>query len=364
MVVINHKMAGRPALSIAVSLGRQAIVRRLLRVCDVDARDSKGQTALMRASEAGDAAMVHLLLQQGRACPAVGDAGGHTALMLACMAKRAAVVQLLLQGPGLDAADHEGNTALVWASFLGLEGIVAALVAAQASLDSRDNAGCTALAHAARSARPDIAQRLLSAGADPNIPAHTGMTPLMMAASSKCPRTTAHLLSFGAALHAQDPSGNTALLLAARGNDTPVLTHLLAATAKLILEAPCRNTVFVCPRAATRSAIAKALLAEPGLAVKEQDQVTLLLWADSEEHDAPLQAFLRTLDVLDLCVQVAVPFRLGKKKRKAPQKKEEGTPCRNTVFVCPHAATRSAIAKVLLAEPGLVVKEQDQVTLL
>ncbi|KAJ9449872.1 hypothetical protein DIPPA_32314 [Diplonema papillatum] len=79
---------------------------------------------------------------------------------------------------------------------------------------------------------------------------------------------------------------------------------------------PCRNTVFVCPHAATRSAIAKVLLAEPGLVVKEQDQVTLLLWADSEEHDAPLQAFLRTLDVLDLCVQVAVPFRLGKKKRK------------------------------------------------
>lgn len=57
--------AGQTALMLAVSHGRQEMVRALLQCgADVNVQDDEGSTALMCASEHGRAEIVKLLLEQ------------------------------------------------------------------------------------------------------------------------------------------------------------------------------------------------------------------------------------------------------------------------------------------------------------
>lgn len=60
-----HLQAGQTALMLAVSHGRQEMVRALLECgADVNVQDDEGSTALMCASEHGRAEIVKLLLEQ------------------------------------------------------------------------------------------------------------------------------------------------------------------------------------------------------------------------------------------------------------------------------------------------------------
>ncbi len=92
----GHDKWGQTALHLAGHDGHAAVARFLIQIgrADVDAKDLDGETALMVASENGNAILVDLLIKEG-ADVDVKDNDGQTALMKASKDGHAAVATLL-----------------------------------------------------------------------------------------------------------------------------------------------------------------------------------------------------------------------------------------------------------------------------
>ncbi len=182
------------------------------------------------AVERRDVTAVRAMLDRGVAVDAA-DANGDTALIRAAITGDAELVSLLLAHHA-DAkhADRNGATALHFA--IDDRAKTEALLAAGADPNATDNTGYTPLMTAAnRGDGGDVVELLLDHGADPNHRADDEMTPLILAGGGDL-RSVKALLSHGAdprahtsagfdALHAAVVIGNTeaARLLVARGAD-------------------------------------------------------------------------------------------------------------------------------------------------
>jgi hypothetical protein len=105
--------ASSPALHMAVDQQACDMIHVLLAGgADPHVRDSNGDTALHRAVDLGDAAVVEALLSTPRADVNIRDSSGTTPLMIAA-ARHPAIVALLLQhGADATATDVHGSTAL------------------------------------------------------------------------------------------------------------------------------------------------------------------------------------------------------------------------------------------------------------
>jgi ankyrin repeat protein len=119
---------------------------------DPNARDSEGATALMRASHAGNLALVQVLSEGG------ADVNATDALGWGPLAKA-------VHNPGLDR---------------GFPDVVQALLAAGADVEARIGYGIRPLMLAAGYGETAVAEILLRAGADPLARNDGGLTALMM----------------------------------------------------------------------------------------------------------------------------------------------------------------------------------------
>jgi ankyrin repeat protein len=123
-----------------------------------DMRDDQGRTALMRAAYAN--------YQSAKQTRKTDD-------------QRAPMVPILLDaGTPLDARDHDGWTALMWASWSGLTKTAEQLLSRNASLAPADKLGNTALMLAAERGHPEIVKMLLEDGADITAKNKNGLTAL------------------------------------------------------------------------------------------------------------------------------------------------------------------------------------------
>ncbi len=178
----------------AAIVGDADAVRRLLDIgMPVDAVDSQGCSALLRAAGGGHRALVELLLSRG------ADAGlaahtGATPLSAAVSMRQAEIVERLLDaGAGLEQRLPGEVTVLMLASALGLPELVARLLQAGADLQARDAQGltplhCAALYGFTARERPRLVallDTLLLAGADPQQAATGGATPLLLLLGSR-----------------------------------------------------------------------------------------------------------------------------------------------------------------------------------
>jgi ankyrin repeat protein len=210
------------ALMKAVEKGQYDAARDLIDLgLDVNARDGRDRSALLRAIMNRDAAMIELLKAAGAVEPdeagkellaatragdldrvraliaegvdlAVKDSIDQTALEQAVEARCADIVDALLGAGALDRETEESRGRLMnRAAFRRQPGIVRALLAAGADPDGSDGYQ-TALAEAAEKGDLEIVRILLDAGADPNA----------------------------------DPGGGTALTFALRGRDPDVIALL------------------------------------------------------------------------------------------------------------------------------------------
>lgn len=111
----------------------------------------------------------------------------------------ARVISLLKAGVNVDAADQEGHTALMFASFNGHSEIVLALIGEKALVDRRDLLGRTALLYAATGPFPETVKILLEKGAQPNnVDSEEHFSPLMHAAAEGHLEVVKILLEYGA----------------------------------------------------------------------------------------------------------------------------------------------------------------------
>ena len=108
--------------------------------------NASAEGPLLRASAAGHAEVVRLLLEAGADKDATGTSSSCTALILAAHKGRLEVVRLLVEaGAGKDITDKFGLTALTAAARSGQVDVARFLVEAGADKDVVSNAGHTAL---------------------------------------------------------------------------------------------------------------------------------------------------------------------------------------------------------------------------
>ncbi len=170
----------RPAINLAVT---EMLVKA---GADVNIKGEDGMTALMYAAMHDDPRVVKRLLD-AQADVAARDAKGWTALMHATRKDRgyAAIIELLIEsGAEVGAVHQRGGTALSSACYNGHTRAVELLLDAGAKVNGKDQAGWTPLICACFNGHTPIVKLLLAAGAEVNAKDAAGRTPLRVATDS------------------------------------------------------------------------------------------------------------------------------------------------------------------------------------
>ncbi len=147
---------------------------------------------------------------------------------------RAALDALLARKVDVNAAAHDGTTALHWAAHQSDVNVVERLLRAGAKVNVADDLGVTPLALACADGDLPIVERLLSAGADPNRSPTTGDTPTMRAALAGNAGVLSALAASGADVNAASgATGQTPLMWAASEGHAEAVRTLVAAGANV-----------------------------------------------------------------------------------------------------------------------------------
>jgi ankyrin repeat protein len=192
----------------------------------LEARTSKGSTALHLAAVAGHVDVCRLLLGCGIS-HAVVNSEGRTPLHAAAAFGYTAVIHLLVEsGADVNAADSKGRAPIHWAAGKGHAAAVAALVKAGAAAGSTCQ-GSTALHAAAALGNLSVVCVLLGAAAPVDAVDSLGRTPLQRASNGGHGDVVKELLRAGARPDKQSHTGGVALHYAVEGNRAGVVQVLL-----------------------------------------------------------------------------------------------------------------------------------------
>jgi ankyrin repeat protein len=199
---------------------------------DVDARDELGNSPLLLAAAAGNAALCKALVSLDASLALANDAGG-TALHVAARHGHDGVVQLLLRecadlAVAIAAKDKLGQSPLHSAAIGGSSICAELLLASGASASLSDARGLTPL-HECTSRQ--VASVLLKAGAKVGAKTLQGRTPLHIAALENRARIVKYLIEKRADVDARDGDGATPLHCAAFRGHLDSITALLDADA-------------------------------------------------------------------------------------------------------------------------------------
>jgi serine/threonine protein kinase/ankyrin repeat protein len=186
----------------------------------LEARDSKGRTALHQAAAEGKTEVVGFLAESGALLNKQAN-DGATPLFYAVQFGKLPVVQLLIaRHAQLDLADTSGSTPLMIAS----EGdanlpnnvpMVELLLNAGAKVDIVDARGRSALHRASAEPKPEAVRQLLEHHAKPNQRAKDGSTPLIQAVTFGRTLVAQILVNHGTDVNLADSSETTPLMIAA-----------------------------------------------------------------------------------------------------------------------------------------------------
>ena len=246
----------------AAERGELATIDRfLVKGVDVNARDARGETALMKASQNAQTLLVYALLAKGADAKATNQ-DGRTALLYAALVGRLEVVEGLLDGGAeVNARSNDGATALIIAAEGGHDAVVKVLLARGADGNARDKYGQTALMGAAALGQGTAVQVLLDGGADVNARANDDATALIFASQAGHAMVVQTLLDRGATMEAGNSVGRTALMAAAeKGHDT-VIRVLLAKGAAVNASGKDGGTALMLAAQHGHRAVVEALLA-------------------------------------------------------------------------------------------------------
>ncbi len=160
----------------------KGIVQQSVTQDDINKRDEKSITALIRAAGRGDNNKVEELINKGAKLDIQEFFTDWTALIYAAANGHTEIVKILVNaGAKLDVEDVFNRTALMFAAMYGYSEIVELLVNEGASLDIKNYYGDTALIYAAAEGHTKIVELLVNEGARLDIKDKYGMTALMYA---------------------------------------------------------------------------------------------------------------------------------------------------------------------------------------
>lgn len=220
---------GETALLGALRVGASGLATWLLQWrADINLPCHRGSTALMRVVKRQEDLTPWI---NARADVNARNHRGQTALFIAGTFQHApAVAVLVAGGADINAEDHNGETPLMAAAYAGCLETATAMLRARAFIHASDKAGVTVLMHAVRHGRGDFIHLLLTHIAQQavsRLPRHLSTGNGLVLAHDAGP------LAVQAAVNARDFLNNTALLHAARIKDGawPVVALLLDAGA-------------------------------------------------------------------------------------------------------------------------------------
>jgi ankyrin repeat protein len=179
------------------------------------------------------------LLSLGTAASAIAASGQETLAGLIRSGNREAVLAAITS-PDIDvnAAEPDGSTALLWATYKVDHELVRALLKAGAKPNVTNNFGSSPLSEAVKLGDVDLVRVLLDARADPDSPNQDNQTALMLASSIGSLEIAKLLTAKGANVNAVESfRGQTALMWAAAGNHPDVVDLLLARRADVKVRA-------------------------------------------------------------------------------------------------------------------------------
>jgi ankyrin len=140
---------------------------------------------------------------------------------------RDALRSLLRKKADVNAAEGDGSTALLWASYQDDIESADLLIRSGAKVNAANDLGVTPLWAASQNGSAAMVGRLLEAGAKPNLALLAGETPLMVAARSGYPEVAGQLLAKGANVNAKGARSQTALMWAVAEKHPEVVKVLL-----------------------------------------------------------------------------------------------------------------------------------------
>ena len=210
---------------------------------NLEAQDSSGRTALIRAVSEGKDDAIAALLQHKADIGHRANDGSTPLLDAVTFGRMPALKTLLAAGADINVADNSGTTPLMRAAegtgYMPNNGpFVQALLEKGAKIDAQDKQGRSALFRAASEGKVDAVNLLLEQKADLNQKDNNGASPLQMAVTFGKTDVVKTLLAKGAQVDSADSSGNTPLMVAAEGNgyipnNAPFVELLLQADAKI-----------------------------------------------------------------------------------------------------------------------------------
>jgi ankyrin repeat protein len=221
-----------PLLAAAFSGKASAVELLLHEGALVNLDNSRGDTALILASYAGNTDTVEALLRVKKNTININAQNlqnRHTALHLAAFNGNEDIINMLVDaGAALNIQDAAGLSPLMLAAVQGNEGAVKTLSKRDgANLELRDaKSGSTALMLAAESGDMECLHALLDAGADIETTSNAGQTSLMRAAVRGNVAVVKALLIAGAAVDTMDRNGMNAADLARAHSQYETVTLL------------------------------------------------------------------------------------------------------------------------------------------
>ena len=252
-----QKRTGMKALHWAAANGYDDVVAFLIQHgFGCDDRNSLNETALIKASQKGNAIVAKVLLDMGADPLVRGGEQYHSACQLFLLStanterestrRPMAIHHAASNGhenvlailPSSDwTCGMNGTNALHLGAAYGHSNVVHALLRRGVGIESEDAMGMTALHHASCNGKNRVIQLLLDGGCNINCRADGGYTALHFAAGAAKTETIKILVAHGAALTAtisgQEREGDTALHLAVRYADEGTLRALVDCGAPL-----------------------------------------------------------------------------------------------------------------------------------
>ena len=135
---------------------------------------------------------------------------------------------LLEEGVPVNAAEADGSTALLWASYRDDVRSADLLIRAGADVDAANDLGVTPLWTASQNGSQAMVALLVEAGADPTAELLVGETPVMVAARSGYPIIVEQLIAGGADVNQRAARDQTALMWAVAQKHPDAVEVLLA----------------------------------------------------------------------------------------------------------------------------------------